>query len=261
VFILPISLLAQDGQTIFEKKCKACHTIGGGDTKGPDLKLVAKEKPSKWIKSFVKSSKQMIKGGDKDAIAVYEKFNKSEMPDFNLDEQSMNDLMLYLTEKSGGAFEESGGKVIEGKEDLGRQYFEGKIPFANKGVSCISCHNAKNNLIIEGGSLAMDLSLSYSKIGGYAGIMGILESAPYPSMNSSYKNNPLSVEEAAHIIAFLKVASEKAQDKQEVKSSYLMISGLSGAVLILLLMAFMWKGRKKGSVNKRIIDRQKKFSI
>lgn len=69
-----------DGQTIFTSRCAACHNINKIMT-GPALAGVDKRHTIDWIIKFVQSSQTVIKGGDKDAITLFEKFNKIQMPD------------------------------------------------------------------------------------------------------------------------------------------------------------------------------------
>jgi cytochrome c oxidase cbb3-type subunit 3 len=49
---------------------------------GPALKDLHKRRDIKWVKSFVKNSTKVIESGDKDAKALFEKFNKTQMPAF-----------------------------------------------------------------------------------------------------------------------------------------------------------------------------------
>jgi hypothetical protein len=48
---------------------------------GPALAGVDKRRSMDWIIGFVQSSQTMVKKGDKDAVALFEKFNKIPMPD------------------------------------------------------------------------------------------------------------------------------------------------------------------------------------
>ena len=39
----------EDGKELFQKECTSCHTIGGGDGAGPDLKGVAGRRSIEWL--------------------------------------------------------------------------------------------------------------------------------------------------------------------------------------------------------------------
>ena len=70
----------EDGKAIFTARCAACHNVNKLMT-GPALAGVDKRHSIDWIVSFVQSSQTMVKKGDKDAVALFEKFNKIPMPD------------------------------------------------------------------------------------------------------------------------------------------------------------------------------------
>ena len=44
----------QPGQVLFKKMCAPCHTIGGGDHVGPDLRGVADRRDLAWLTDFMK---------------------------------------------------------------------------------------------------------------------------------------------------------------------------------------------------------------
>ena len=68
--ILSIILSAQDGSSLFQQKCSACHSIGKGRLVGPDLKDITVSKEQNWLISFIRSSQTMIQSGDAEAIAI-----------------------------------------------------------------------------------------------------------------------------------------------------------------------------------------------
>jgi cytochrome c2 len=69
----------EDGKTIFTARCAACHNVNKQLT-GPALAGVHERRSIDWIIKFVHSSQTMVKSGDKDAVALFEKFNKIPMP-------------------------------------------------------------------------------------------------------------------------------------------------------------------------------------
>src|SRR3712207_55348 len=70
----------EEGKTIFATRCASCHNVNKVLT-GPALAGVHEHRSIDWIVSFVKSSQSIVKGGDKDAVAIFEQFNKIPMPD------------------------------------------------------------------------------------------------------------------------------------------------------------------------------------
>jgi mono/diheme cytochrome c family protein len=67
------------GKSTFTTYCTSCHRLGTVLT-GPDLIDVDKRRNINWIIQFVRSSQSVIKNGDKEAVALFEKFNKIQMP-------------------------------------------------------------------------------------------------------------------------------------------------------------------------------------
>jgi mono/diheme cytochrome c family protein len=71
---------ADEGKTIFNSRCAACHNVNKTLT-GPALAGVDQRRSLEWIIKFVKSSQGLVKSGDKDAVALYQQFNRVPMPD------------------------------------------------------------------------------------------------------------------------------------------------------------------------------------
>ena len=69
-----------EGKTIFMSRCAACHNVNKPLT-GPALAGVDERRSIDWIINFVHSSQEMVKAGDKDAVALFEQFNRIPMPD------------------------------------------------------------------------------------------------------------------------------------------------------------------------------------
>ena len=71
---------ADEGKTIFNSRCAACHNVNKVLT-GPALAGVDQRRSIEWIIKFVNSSQGLVKSGDKDAVALFQKFNRIPMPD------------------------------------------------------------------------------------------------------------------------------------------------------------------------------------
>ena len=48
-----LSAYADPGKDLFDKQCASCHTIGGGDSGGPDLKGIAGTRPEEWLVKLI----------------------------------------------------------------------------------------------------------------------------------------------------------------------------------------------------------------
>lgn len=84
--LLGMSVLAfgnppvEEGKAIFTSRCAACHNVNKTLT-GPALAGIDERRSIEWLTKFINSSQTLIKSGDKEALAVFEKFNKVPMPD------------------------------------------------------------------------------------------------------------------------------------------------------------------------------------
>jgi cytochrome c551/c552 len=92
---------AEEGKSIFAARCASCHNVNKTLT-GPALAGIHERRSLDWIASFIKSSQSMIKSGDKDAVALFEKYNKIPMPDhMDLNTDQIKGIVEYI--KSEGA--------------------------------------------------------------------------------------------------------------------------------------------------------------
>ncbi|MBK6522174.1 MAG: c-type cytochrome [Bacteroidia bacterium] len=260
-----LPLIAQNGEATFKQTCGACHTIGKGKVVGPDLMNVHKKRKEEWIIKFVKGSQAFIKSGDADAKAIFDEFNGMVMPDQPLKDEDIKAVIAYIGAQSDGAAvsepvadasakKETPSTVTPDQILKGRAYFEGSMAFSKGGASCISCHNVNYDGVIAGGVLAKDLTDSYTRLGGEAGLNGMLSSPPFPAMTAAFKNNPLTSEEIAAISAFLKDAGEK---KSEVAGwNPLLLGGFAGFIVLFGIIMVMWNKRKNNSTKKEYHERQ-----
>ena len=263
--LLPVfTITAQDGEALFKQNCAACHKINKQRMVGPGLEGIADKRNETWLANFIKNSQSLIKSGDADAIAIYEEYNKTLMPPFeHLSDAEIKAIIDYMPGSAKvattDAVAEAPAIVYEYTADdieQGKMLYIGTKRFANKGQSCISCHNVTNNEIIPGGLLSKDLTNVYARM-GHEGITGLLGSPPFPAMATSYSNNKLSDEEIFQLTAFLKHADE-VSTTQQARTGYgiLLIGGFSGLLVFLILIGIGWKNRKKEMVKHDIFRRQ-----
>jgi mono/diheme cytochrome c family protein len=86
----------EDGKMIFMSRCAACHNVNKTLT-GPALAGVDQRRSMEWIIKFVHSSQTLVKSGDKDAVSVFQQFNKVPMPDHpDLTEENIKSIVEYI---------------------------------------------------------------------------------------------------------------------------------------------------------------------
>ena len=103
LFVLAISIAAigranplEDGKSIFSMRCAACHSVNKALT-GPALAGIEEKRSLDWIFQFIRSSQTLVKGGDKEAIEIFEQFNKIPMPDHpDLTDDDIKNILAYI---------------------------------------------------------------------------------------------------------------------------------------------------------------------
>lgn len=270
LFLFLLSMVAtnaagQDGETLFNQNCAACHKLGA-KLIGPDLIGVSERRSEDWLMQFIKSSQQMIKAGDADAVAVFEEYNQLVMTDqAHLGDDKIKAIITYIDSKSTVKEEVAENEepatpvIIEYSEEdilIGRNLFSGTKRFKAEGPSCISCHHVNDNELISGGALAKDLTHVYGRMGD-AGIAGILGAPPFPAMSVAYGEHPLDSTEIAQLTAYFKNA-EKVSEDQVSKSGIrlFMFGGGAGLIILFLLIAWHWNSRMRKPVKHNIFTRQ-----
>jgi mono/diheme cytochrome c family protein len=261
----------ESGEQVFQTTCFACHTIGGGRLVGPDLLSVHERRSQEWLESFVKSSQSMVSDGDADAVALFEEFSRIPMPDAPVSEQQIRQVLSYIKSQSliqtastgastsaPAAAEVPASEEPASEEDIltGQELFQGNLRLANGGAACNACHEVRNDAVIGGGILARELTTVFSRMGG-AGVKAILGQAPFPVMQAAYENQSLTDNEVTALVAFLEYAdSEQYNQLPRDYGIGLFLSGVVGASVLFGFFGFVWRGRKKESVNQAIYDRQ-----
>jgi len=249
--------------------CAACHTIGGGRLIGPDLAGVADNRSEAWLIEFIQSSQKLIQSGDADAVALFEEYNGMIMPDSSLSESRIKAMLGYIVEQESASTEprvaatapaqpapvpsQPSAELIE----QGRELFQGTLQFAEGGPTCNACHDVHNESVVGGGSLARELTTAYSTMSP-EGVTAIITNAPFPVMQSAYAGQPITDQETAALVAFLWYVDEQHGNQERRDYGVELFSGGAlGSALLFGVCGFLWRGRRKGSVNQSIFDRQK----
>ncbi len=260
-----LTIQAQDGESLFKSTCAACHTTTSRKLIGPGLTNIHEKRSKEWFKMFVTSSQSLINSGDADAIKIFEEYNKIPMPDQAFSDVEIDALYEYIKSVSPSKTDlataepeevELPFKPTEEEIMLGRDLFTGVKKFKNKGPSCISCHHVKDDNIIAGGTLAVDLSDAYERL-KKIGVQAMITGLPFPQMKISYQNHLITETETLQLTAYLKhVSQERYYQYGTSYQRILLMGGIAGAFLLMGVFPLFWYKRKKESVNKRIYERQ-----
>ena len=106
-----------DPAELFDELCADCHSIGEGDMKGPDLLGVEQNFSEDWLIRFILSAKTMINSGDPQAVASFEKYKKSNMPDTDLTVSEIKAVLAYIKSFNKSTAKET--SIINDSLDIG----------------------------------------------------------------------------------------------------------------------------------------------
>ena len=96
------------GDALFKGNCTQCHAINE-QIVGPALGGISKRRPISWILPWIKNSTKLVASGDDYAVALYNKFNKQQMPSFALSDKEIISIVAYITAEEGKATAVAGG--------------------------------------------------------------------------------------------------------------------------------------------------------
>jgi protein SCO1/2 len=87
-------------QFTFQSRCASCHTIGGGDRIGPDLKGVTERRDRRWLGRYLQEPEKVLAEGDATAQELFNKYKQVRMPNLKLGEEDVEVLLSYIKTKS-----------------------------------------------------------------------------------------------------------------------------------------------------------------
>ena len=88
------------GEDLFRRRCQVCHTVGAGDTMGPDLIGVVAKRDRKWLVHWIQAPNELLEAKDPTATALYAQYNKVTMPNLRLSDHDVEVLIGYLEAES-----------------------------------------------------------------------------------------------------------------------------------------------------------------
>jgi mono/diheme cytochrome c family protein len=88
------------GDALFKGNCAQCHAVNE-QVVGPALAGITKRRPMNWILPWVKNSSNVVASGDEYAVALFNKFNKQQMPSFDLSDKEITSIIAYIDSQQG----------------------------------------------------------------------------------------------------------------------------------------------------------------
>jgi mono/diheme cytochrome c family protein len=259
----PASQGGTAGETIFQTKCAACHTMGKGKLVGPDLKGVTARRDAQWLKSFIADPNKLFAANDPTAQQLLSESNNVRMPALGLTDAEVDALVAYLGSAGATAGSVTAPAVqataVAGDPASGHRVFTGELALANGGPSCIGCHTVSGIGGLGGGALGPDLTHVAQRYPG-PGLAAVLRNIAFPTMAGPFANRPLTPQEEADLVAFL-VQADQGQASVPLFSAgaitlntwWVLGIGLAGTAALTLLLAIFWP-RQRQSISARLRD-------
>jgi mono/diheme cytochrome c family protein len=261
VLALAVPAGAQDPARYFDENCAPCHTIGGGEQGGPDLKWVTQRHDRQWLIRFVIDPEAMVASGDPRAVDMVKHWDGNVMPATpDLTPQLAEALLAFIEKKSNGATtaqQAAPTAPVFTPEDVrrGREMFTGARPAVHGAPACIACHAvAGEGGPAGGGRLGADLTQVSSRMRGAAGVARWLESPPTPMMRALVRRAPFTPDENRALTAFFEDVGGRPVPSVRTQAARFTGAGVTAALAVLAIIGFAWRGRFRG-VRKPLVDR------
>ena len=97
ILLLPIkhAVSSDVGEEIFQSNCAGCHTIGKGNSVGPDLSGVTIRREENWLIRQIKDPDGLVEEKDPVALQLLKEFNMP-MVALGLSDEEIKEIILYL---------------------------------------------------------------------------------------------------------------------------------------------------------------------
>ncbi len=240
---------AEAGKQVFQEKCTACHTVGGGPLVGPDLKGVTGRHPREWLQQWIAAPDAMLANKDPDAVALLHQYHDVPMPNLGLSSSDVTAVLAFLesgTSAGAPVGQAAGAPAVQGNPEIGKELFTGVARFANGGPPCMACHSVGGIGALGGGQLGPDLTEVVTRLGGAAGVDAFVAGTPTPTMKAVWSQHPLTTEERASVVAFVGQAGVSERPAEAIWQ----LAGLAslGLVVLLAIAGLRWQNRLRNGV-------------
>ena len=252
IMALPAMALAFDPAAHYTKSCSSCHTIGQGDTIGPDLKGVTERRKRDWLLHFIISPGAAVRENDPIAKELVDRY-KMVMPDQDLKLDQINAILDFI--EKGGVVSDApsdsrqAASATEKEIAHGEDLFLGRAKFAGGAPACVSCHSAGDVGVLGGGSFAIDLTQVSSRYDERI-LTQALKTPGFRVMSEVFSDKPLNDDEVFALKAFLYKVDKSGVEATDFQKKFVFL-GVGGCVVLLGVTDLIWKKRRKKSTKPR----------
>ena len=108
ILLLPIkhAVSSDVGEEIFQSNCTGCHTIGKGNSVGPDLSGVTIRREENWLIRQIKDPDGLVEEKDPVALQLLKEYNMP-MVALGLSDEEIKEIILYLKNIDNNISQES----------------------------------------------------------------------------------------------------------------------------------------------------------
>ncbi len=85
-----------NGEKLFFRNCSSCHEPNNNLVVGPGLEYSTKNHSKIWLYKWTTNAESFIRSGDKEAIKVFNEYNQSVQPKFDLSQQEVLAIYDYI---------------------------------------------------------------------------------------------------------------------------------------------------------------------
>jgi len=257
--------LAQASKELFVVKCSSCHSVGGGDRVGPDLKDATTRRQEDWVRRMINAPSRML-DSDPDARALVSKYKGVRMPDLGLTAEQVDAMVTLIAFCSANPCDLAPKltpvtQATPQDAALGRELFLGVVAFKGGGPACVSCHTVEGvGSILDGGLLSKDLTNVFARLGD-VGLEASLRNPTFLLMNKVFADHPLAADETFPLRAFLYDANRGALPAAVTAETPISVplAGAVGAAVALILLNALWPRRLRG-IRKPLVHPTEKLS-
>lgn len=101
---------AAKGEKLFKDNCAQCHAATNEQIVGPGLAGIESRKDIAWLKKWINNPMGVVASGDKYAVELFNKFNKTQMTAFpNFTEDDVKAIVAYVNQVNAGPAGSTGG--------------------------------------------------------------------------------------------------------------------------------------------------------